>query len=526
MSKMRNVKKMREILRLKFESQLSNRHIGKIVNTSPGIVSIYTSLFRQQELEWTQLQKKTDDELLEIFYDMNNFSVSKKRAFIEPDFKKIHQELKLKTVTLQLLWEEYRDTYGEKAYSRTQFCKMYKSWCNKLKTTMRQIHKAGDKLFIDYAGSTVPIIDSHSGEIKNAQIFVAVLGASNYTYAEATWTQTLPDWVGSHVRAFNYFKGVPALLIPDNLRSATTKSCRYEPEINSTYSDMARHYNTAVLPARPRKPRDKATAEVGVQIIGRFILAKLRHQNFFTLFELNQAIAKLLIELNLKPFQKLSGSRTSQFEAIDKPALKPLPDTPYVYSEFKKVQLGFDYHIEIDGHYYSAPYELTKESIEVRITANIIEIFNKGTRIASHIRSYRRGAHTTVQEHMPKKHQKHMRWTPERFLNWANSIGPKTFHLTKHIIEIKKHPEQAYRVCLGLLNLCKLYSKERLEAACNRAIHYHAFTRRSVAEILKNGLDKQLLIETQSESKVTKHHKNIRGPEYFTKIKLKEDIEC
>jgi len=519
-----SIKKIREILRLKFNLKLRNRAIGRMVNASPSSISRYTSPFQQRELCWSQLEIISDEEIHDIVYQKK--SIRSKKDFIKPDFQRIHQELKLKTVTLQLLWEEYSEVYKERAYSRTQFCEMYKSWRSKLKVTMRQIHKAGDKLFIDYAGSTIPITDSHSGEITKAQIFVAVMGASNYTYAEATFTQTLPDWIGSHVRAFSYFQGVPALCVPDNLKSCSSKACRYEPEINSTYADMIQHYNTAVLPARPRKPRDKASAEVGVQIVGRWILAKLRHQKFFTLFELNQAITKLLVELNLKPFQKLPGSRLSQFEAVDKPALQPLPATPYVYAEFKKIHLGFDYHIEIDGHYYSAPYELTKEPIEVRITENVIEIFNKGTRVASHIRSYRRGAHTTVPEHMPKKHHKHMEWTPGRFLNWANSIGQKTFHLTKHIIETKKHAEQAYRVCLGLLNLCKRYGKERLEAACNRAIHYHTLTRRSVAEILKNGLDKQSLLEGPSEPKLTNHHKNIRGPEYFAKIKSKEDVGC
>lgn len=453
-----------------------------------------------------------------------NKSIRSKQDFIEPDFKRIHQELKLKTVTLQLLWEEYSEIYKERAYCRTQFCKMYKSWCNKLKVTMRQIHKAGDKLFIDYAGSRIPIVDSQSGEIRNAQIFIAVMGASSYTFAEATWTQTLPDWIGSHTRAFSYFQGVPALCIPDNLRSGIKKACRYEPETNNTYAEMIQHYNTGVLPARSRKPRDKALVEGGVLIVGRWILAKLRHQKFFTLFELNLAISKLLIELNSKPFQKLPGSRLSEFESIDKPALKSLPETPYVYAEFKKLHLGFDYHIEVDGHYYSAPYQLTKEPIDVRITQNVIEIFNKNIRVASHIRSYRKGVHTTTPEHMPKNHRKHMEWTPNRFLNWATSIGPKAFYLTKHIIETKVHPEQAYRVCLGLLNLYKKYGKERLEAACHRAIHYHTLTRRSVSEILKGGLDKHPLVETPPESKQNDCHKNIRGPEYFMSIKSKEKV--
>lgn len=512
-----NSKKIREILRLKFESKLHHRTIARIVNSSPGSISRYTRPFQQQGLTWIQLETMTDDGINDILH--KNKSIRSKQDFVEPDFKRIHQELKLKTVTLQLLWEEYSTTYKERSYGRTQFCKMYKFWCNKLKVTMRQNHKAGDKLFIDYAGSTVPIVDPHSGEIRKAQIFIAVMGASSYTFVEATWTQTLPDWIGSHVRAFSFLQGVPSLLVPDNLRSGVSRACRYEPDTNPTYAEMVSYYATAVLPARPKKPRDKASAEVGVQIVGRWILAKLRHQTFFSLFELNQAISLLLTELNLKPFQKLPGSRLSQFEAIDKPALKPLPEVPYVYAEFKKLHLGFDYHIEIDGHYYSAPYQLTKEPVEVRITQNIIEIFNNNTRVASHVRSYKRGAHTTTPEHMPKKHKKHMAWTPGRLLNWANSIGPKAFYLTKHLIETKSHPEQAYRACLGLLNLSRQYGKERLEAACQRTIHYHVFTRRSVAEILKGGLDKQPLPETTSQTKSSVHHKNVRGPKYFTSIK-------
>lgn len=524
MNKM-DVKKIRGILRLKFHLKLSHRTIGRMVSASPGSISRCTAPFGQKSLEWSQLETIKDEEIKAIL--SKTHSPVEGNNFFEPDFGRIYEELKIKTVTLQLLWEEYRETYKDKAYGRASFFKMYNSWRNKLKTTMRQSHKAGEKLFIDYAGSTIPIFDAQSGEIRTAQIFIAVMGASSYTFAEATWTQTLADWISSHVRAFSYFGGVPFLLVPDNLKSCSTKACKYKPEINNTYAEMVRHYNTAVLPARPRKPRDKAKAEIGVQVVGRWILAKFRHQKFFSLLELNQAITALLLELNEKPFQKLTGSRLSQFTAIDKPALKPLPIEAYIYAEFKKRQLGFDYHIEIDGHYYSAPYELTKQPIEIRVTENVIEIFNNNTRVASHVRSYRKGAHTTLPEHMPKKHLKHMEWTPGRLLNWANTIGPKTFRLTKHFIETKEHPEQAYRACLGLLNLCKKYGEGRLEAACNRSIHYHIFTRRSVAAILKNGLDKQpLAIEEPSATKANEFHKNIRGPNYFKSSKTQENLRC
>jgi transposase len=517
-----DIKKIREIFRLKFELNLSHRTIGKMVNVSPGSVSRYSAPFQQQGLEWLQLKKMSDDEIKNILCKSRH--IQSKQDFVEPNFKQVHQELKRKTVTLQLLWEEYKDIYKERAYGRSKFCQLYRAWSNKLQVTMRQHYKAGDKLFIDYAGSTVPVVDAKSGEIKEAQIFVAVMGASSSTFAEAAWSQKMPDWISSHVRAFTFFGGVTALLVPDNLRACTTKACRYEPVINDTYLAMAEHYKTAVLPARPVKPRDKAKAEIGVQVVGRWILARLRHQKFFSLFELNQAIAELLVVLNSKPFQKLQGSRLSLFEAIDKPALRPLPDEPYEYAEFKKAHLGLDYHLEIDHHYYSAPYELAKEPIDVRITENVIEIFNKGIRVASHIRSYRRGAHTTVLEHMPKKHQKHMQWTPGRFLNWANTIGPKTFDLTKRLIEKKAHPEQAYRACLGLLNLVRHYGAIRLEAACHRTIHYQIFTRRSVAEILKVGLDR-LPLDQKTPTKFNDNHKNIRGPHYFSSIK-QEDVTC
>lgn len=522
MSRLRiTMKKLREVIRLRFELNLGNRDIGRMLNISPSTVSLYINSFKHKGLSWEPNNPITDEELEKLFYPTKHLSST--RELIRPNFEQIHQELKKKGVTLQLLWEEYHAANGEKAYGRTQFCKMYQWWRNKLNVTMRQRHKAGDKLFIDYCGPTVPIINAKTGEIQTAQIFVAVMGASNYTYAEATWSQTLPDWIGSHVRAFSFFGGVPALLVPDNLKSAITRACRYEPDTNPTYAEMVSHYGTAVLPARPLKPRDKAKVEAGVLLVERWILARLRNHQFFSLAELNREIATLLVVLNKKLFKKLPGSRLSQFEELDKPALKSLPVAPYVFSEFKKARLGIDYHIEVDGHYYSAPYQLAKETVEVRYTENTIEIFHKNKRVGSHIRSYRKGTHTTISEHMPKKHSSHMQWTPGRLLNWGQSIGPNTLELTKKIIEKKAHPEQAYRACLGLLNLAKQFGEERLEAACQRAIHYGAMSRRSVKDILENNLDKTFLPD-QPEPK-TSHHENIRGPSYFSST-LKENAAC
>ena len=507
------MKKLRETLRLRFENNFSNREIARMLKISPSTVSLYITAFNRKGIDWDSNNPVSGEELEKLLYPTKHLSNS--RELIQPNFEQIHQELKKKGVTLQLLWEEYHAIHGDKSYGRTQFCKMYQWWRNKLNVTMRQRHKAGDKLFIDYCGPTVPIIDAATGEVRQAQIFVAVMGASNYTYAEATWSQRLPDWIGSHVRAFDYFGGVPALLVPDNLRSGINRACRYEPDANPTYADMVSYYGTAVLPARPIKPRDKAKVEVGVQLVERWILARLRNHQFFSLAELNQEIAKLLSILNQKKFKKLPGSRLSQFEEIDKPALKSLPVSPYIFAEFKKARLGIDYHIEVDGHYYSAPYQLAKETVEVRYTENTIEIFHKSKRVASHVRSYRQGTHTTTAEHMPEKHSRHMQWTPGRLLNWSQSIGPHTLQLTKQIFEKKEHPEQAYRSCLGLLNLVKSFGEARLEAACQRAIYYGPPTRRSVKEILSKNLDKIPIEDNQPET-IISNHENIRGPSYFS----------
>lgn len=508
-----NMRKFREILRLKLDIKLSNREIARTLNLSPGAVSNYTRPFVAKGTEWRQLQDLSDQDIEKLLYPTKD--LPSKRELVQPDFIKIHRELKIKNVTLQLLWEEYHETHRDKAYGRTQFCKMYQFWRKKQNVSMRQTHKAGDKLFIDYAGSTVPVIDKDLGDTRHAQIFIAVMGASSYIFAEATWSQTMVDWIGSHVRAFSFFGGVPSLLVPDNLKSAINKACRYEPDTNATYAEMAAYYGTAVLPARPAKPKDKAKAEVSVQIISRWILARLRHMKFFSLFELNQAIARLLTDANLKAFKKLPGSRLSQFKEIDFPALKPLPITPYVYSEFKKAVLGIDYHVEIAGHYYSAPYQLAKEILSVRYTEKTVEIFHKNNRVASHARSYRKGGHTTTTDHMPIKHQKHMKWTPGRILNWAQSVGPKTLDLTKELIEKKAHPEQAYRACLGLLNLSKQFGVERLEAACHRAFFFNTPNRHHVVSILKKGLDKQPLPDEYQEYQQS-IHENIRGSQYFS----------
>ena len=401
----------------------------------------------------------------------------------------------------------------------------YRTYRDSLARSLRQTHRAGEKLFVDYAGQTVPVVDGDSGEIHTAQIFVAVLGASNYTYAEATWTQQLPDWIGSHVRAFAFFDGVTALLIPDNLRSGVARACRYEPDLNPTYADLAAHYGVAVLPARPYKPKDKAKVEVGVQIVERWILARLRYQTFFSLAELNGAIRELLKNLNDRPFKKLPGCRRSAFEALDRPALKPLPATAYEYAEWKKARVSIDYHIEIDRHYYSVPHALVKRELDVRITQTTVECLHQGRRVASHARSLKRGAHSTVAEHMPRAHQKHLDWTPGRFLNWALAIGPSTRDLVHWQLTHRPHPEMGYRACLGLLNLARRYGKPRLEAACRRALAIGSPARKSVVSILERNLDRQPLPLPPPQAALP-DHANVRGPEYYQPPQPEETVVC
>jgi transposase len=512
--------KIREIFRLHFEAGLSQRQIAASVRLSPGVINKYLKSIKETGISWP-LPGDLDEQKLRrlLLKQPNKTSIS---HYAEPNYVVIHQELKKKGVTLQLLWEEHRLIHAE-SYGYAQYCRHYASWRGTIKPSMRQVHKAGDKLFIDYAGPTVEIIDAATGEIKNAQIFVATLGASNYTYAEATWDQTLPNWIASHVRAFAFFGGVPALLVPDNLKSAINKACRFEPDVNTAYGDLACHYGTAILPARPYKPKDKAKVECAVLVVERWILARLRHHTFFSLRELNVEIQKLLVDLNERPFKRMPGCRKSVFESVDKPALRPLPEHPYEYAEFKKARVHIDYHVEVDGHFYSVPFSLVKKEIDVRLTASTIECFDKGKRVASHARSSR-GGFTTCVEHMPKAHQKHLEWSPGRFLNWGIDIGPSTRDLVQHLLEKKPHPEQGYRACLGLLSLAKQYNKERLEAACKRSLAIGAPTGRSVKSILVSGLDKAELnpvVET-TQAALPLIHENIRGAAYYDSVQSQQ----
>jgi transposase len=394
------------------------------------------------------------------------------------------------------------------------FCYTYRAWTQKRDLVMRQPHRAGEKLFVDDAGQGIPVVNGHSGEVHDVALFVAVLGASNSTYAEATWTQSLPDWIGSHVRTFAALGGVPEIVVPDNLKAAVTRAHRYEPEINRTYAALARHDGFAIIPARAAKPRDKAKVEVGVQIVERWMLAQLRHHPFFSLAEVNTALSPLLLTLHARPFKKLPGSRQHLFETLDRPALRPLPVQPYEYAEWKHARVNIDYHVDVEGHYYSVPYALVKQQLDVRLSAQVVELFSKGKRVASHRRSPLKGRHSTVAAHMPTAHQRYAEWTPQRLIHWAAHSGPATAQVVETILASRPHPQQGFRSCLGIMRLGKSYGDERLEAACQRALPLGACSYKSLESILKHGLDRRPLPQ-QPEATAGPAHANIRGPHSY-----------
>ena len=507
-----SMRKIKEILRLRIENNCSVRQIAKSCNIGRSTVSDYITRAEKAGLTWPLPSDLDDISIENILFPQISAEAQFQRKM--PSMEYLRQELSKKGVTLQLLWYEYKQE-NQDGYQYSQFCDLYRQWVRKLDISLRQKHRAGEKLFIDYAGQTVPIIDPSTGEIRDAQVFIATLGASNYTFAEASISQDLPSWIKSHVHALEFFGGVPEILVPDNLKSGVTKPCRYEPDVNPTYLDLAQHYGTTVIPARPLKPKDKAKVESAVLFAERWIMAPLRNHSFFSLGELNKAIAERLCELNNRKFQKLDTTRRKLFETVDKPALKPLPAQPYEYAEWKKARVNIDYHIEIHRHYYSVPYQLRKEQVDVRITSTTIEILFKNRRVASHARSYQPGAFTTLIEHMPKSHQKYLEWTPSRIIRWAGKNGPGTQNLISQILDSRTHPEQAYRSCLGIMRLAKRYSPERLEAASKRAILIKAYSYKSIESILKKGLDKQAFLFEPTKNTKTVNHSNIRGEEYY-----------
>lgn len=507
------MRKAKEVLRLRFGLGLRQNQIARSCSIGQATVHRYLERAAAAGLSWPLPDDCDDRRLEELLFPVRPSRPSFAKR-VMPDFAEIQRQLQShKHLTLQLVWEEYRASEPS-GYGYSRFCELYQRWSRNQDVVLRQEHRAGEKMFVDWAGDTVPIHDRETGEVTSASIFVAVLGASTYTFARAAINQAQVNWIDCHVRAFEHFQGVPKLVVPDNPRTGVSRACRYEPDLNRTYHDMALHYSVAVLPARPRKPRDKAKVENAVLIVERWILAALRHRRFFSLAELNEAIAELLERLNHRPFRKKEGTRASLFAALDRPALQPLPAERYLLAEWKTVRASIDYHVEIDRHYYSVPYQLAGQQLEARFTGTTVEIFHRSQRVASHVRSLVPYRHTTIHEHMPKSHRAHREWTPSRLIHWAERVGPATAQVIRMILESKPHPEMGYRASLGIMRLAKTYSPQRLEAASQRALQLQACSYQSLKSILKRSLDKQLTIEPEPE-RSGPHHENLRGADYY-----------
>ena len=510
-----SMRKTKEVLRLHLVCGLSARQIARSIQSARSTVADYIRRARQSGItSWEHVQNLDEAGLEGRLFAAADMNRPRENTRPQPDYGKVHEELRNKHVTLMLLWQEHREQHPT-GYAYSQYVHHYREYKKTLDLVMRQEHKGGEKLFVDYCDGLF-IEDPKTGEKTQTQLFVGVWGASNDTYAEATLSQQLPCWIGSHVNAFEYFGCAPHAVVPDCLKSGVTRACYYEPDINPTYAELAEHYGVAVLPARPRHPRDKAKVEAGVLIAQRWILAALRHRRFYSLSEMNRAIRELLEKLNTRPLTKMKKSRRELFEQIDRPKALPLPARPYEYAEWKQARVNIDYHIEVDRHYYSVPCRLVRQPVDVRLTAATVEIFLQGERVAAHARSKAAHKHTTVAEHMPKSHQHHAEWSPSRIVAWAAKTGPDTAKFVQTILESKPHPEQGYRACLGVLRLQRHYGPERIEAACRRALAFGAISYRSIHAILANGLDKlQPTPPTGAQAALLPVHENIRGSDYY-----------
>ena len=503
------MRKIEDVLRLHVRG-LATRRISLATGVGKTTVIEYLRRAGTAGVSWPLPEGLDEAELERLLFPP---PPSKGRRIPEPDWAEIHRELKRPGVTLALLWDEYRGQHSD-GYGYSAFCEHSRRWAGRLSPVMRQRHAAGERMFVDYSGTRMAVIDPATGAPRPAEIFIAVMGASNQTYAEASWSQTLPDWIGAHTRAFGFFGAVPALVVSDNLKSGVIRACFHEPEVNRSYAEMAAHYGTAILPARPYKPRDKAKVEVAVLLVQRWIIARLRNRQFFTLEELNAAIREEVARLNARVSRHLGAARQELFETIDRPAMQPLPPEPFVHADWRKASVGPDYHLRLEGHCYSVPHELIRQQLWARLTAATVEIFRGGRRVACHRRAAPgdMGA-TTLNDHMPASHRRHAEVTPQMLRERAGRIGPATAILVDVILRDRPHPEQGFRSCLGILRLARGHGAERLEAACDRALAINARTMTSVKSILQNRLEGRPPDRPPEAPPIT--HANIRGPKFF-----------
>jgi transposase len=508
-----SMRQIKEILRLKYQHQLSVRAIARSCGLSRSTVGDYLQRAKLAGLNWPLPEELNEAQLLERILGVTQAPNSNPLPRPLPEWPKVHQELRRPNVTLQLVWQEYHRSQPE-GYGYSRFCQLYQRWANTLEPSLRQVHVPGEKMFVDWAGQTVPIRRPGVETVTEASLFVAVLGASNKTFVEAFADQQLASWITGHCHAYQFYGGVARITVPDNPRTAVIHACRYEPVLHRVYQEMAEHFGTVILPARAARPKDKAKVEAGVQIAQRQILAALRDQSFFSVGALNQAIRPLLDRLNAQPFQKLEGSRNSWFEAEEKAKLLPLPATPFQLATWAKATVNIDYHVVVDKHYYSVPYGLIHQAVEARLTDSTVEIFHQGKRVAAHPRSHQPGRFTTLEEHRPKAHQRHLQWTPGRIVQWAAQTGPCCARVVEEILASRPHPEQGFRSCLGIIRLGKGAGQPRLEAACRRALHFKTCSYSSIKSILERHLEHQPL--EQELPLTSPAHENVRGGPYYT----------
>lgn len=510
-SKRLSMRRIRDLLRLKHAQGLSEREISAALGISKGAVGSYLSRARAAGLSWPLPPELDDDDVLELLL-FPGVAGSRRPGRAVPDWAQVDRELRRPGVTRALLWEEYRAAHPD-SYGYAWFCDRYEAWKGRARPTMRQTHVGGEKVFVDFAGDTIDVIDPTTGEARPAKLFVAAMGASSYIYAEARASEGLEDWIGAHVNLFAFLGGVPKAVVPDNLKAAVLKADRYEPGLNRSYAELAAHYGMAVLPARPRKPRDKAKVEAAVLVAERWILARLRNRRFFSLADLNAAIRTLLDAINSRVMRGYGASRADLFANLDRPHLRPLPEAAYVFARWKRCRVAPDYHVEIDGAYYSVPFGLIREIVDVRVVARTIEVFHRGRRVASHALFPGRRGHSTIPEHMPRAHRRFGEWTPARLMAAAEKVGPSVAAFCDAMMAARPHPEQGFRTCLGVLALVKAYGAARVDAACRRGLDIRARSVASIRSILKTGLDRALLEELAEALPVS--HGNIRGQRYY-----------
>ena len=507
------MRKLREILRLRLECGLSGRAIARSCGISPGTASGYLVRISGARLTWPLPPELDNDDALERLLFPAEASPAPANSRPEPDWALIHRELQRRGVTKLLLWQEYREDKPE-GYGYSQFCDKYLRWVRPLAATMRQAHRAGEKFFVDFSGDGIEVIDPVTGEVRKAKLFVGVLGASGFTYVEPVFAEDIATWVGCHIRAFDYFGGCSAIWVPDNLKAGVTRADRYDPEINPTYADLARHYGAVVIPARVRKPRDKAKAEQAVLLAERWILPVLRHRTFYSLEELRHAVRELLEKLNDRKMRRLGRSRRQLLEEIERGALRPMPERAFELTTWARPRCGPDYHVAFEGHFYSVPYLLIGERLDLRATETTIEVFQRGRRVASHVRSYEQHKYTTDPAHMPRSHREYAEWTPERLVDWARKVGPATASFIEQVMLRRRHPEHGFKACFGILRLCDKYGAERIERACGRGLRHRTFSYKSIAAILQHNLDGQVEIEEAAAAPLPTHG-NVRGSSYF-----------